>query len=172
MARLTACIVATLAIVAGSQTPGLAAPPEAISAHDRQDRGQKPDAPPPSADRRQRDRWKWWLHDRAELSITDKQSADIEKIFEATIPAQRARREELERLEDALAVMVKENKTDVAVVAQQVEKVESLRAELNKTRTVMLYRINLLLSPDQRAKLERLRARRDEERRRDSNHRR
>jgi Spy/CpxP family protein refolding chaperone len=137
-----------------------------------QDRNQKPHADRAGDRQQPRDRWKWWLYDRAELNITDKQSADIDKIFETAIPGQRARREELERLEDALAVTVKENKADVATVAQQVEKVENLRAELNKTRTVMLYRINLLLTADQRVKLERLRARRDEERRRDPNHRR
>lgn len=112
------------------------------------------------------------MYDRAELSITDRQAADIDKIFETTIPGQRAKREELARLEDALAVMVKENKADVTTVAQQVEKVENIRAEFNKTRTVMLYQINLLLTVEQRAKLERLRARRDAERRKDPDHRR
>lgn len=119
-----------------------------------------------------KDRWKWWLYDRAELGITDRQSADIDRIFEETIPGQRAKREELERLEAALAVVVKENRAEVAAVAQKVDRIESVRAELNKTRTVMLYRINLLLTPEQRVKLERLRARRDEERRRNPDHRR
>lgn len=164
MARLTACILAVIVFLAT---------PEVAAAHDRQrrqDPGQKPhaDRPPDGP----RDRWKWRLYDRAELAITDKQSADIDKIFEATIPGQRAKREELARLEEALAVMVKENKADVTTVAQQVEKVENIRAEFNKTRTVMLYKINLLLSADQRAKLEQLRARRDAERRKDTDHRR
>ena len=161
-ARLAACLLAIFV---------LGTAPRALSAHDRP----RQDAQQPHGGRAQegpRDRWKWWLYDRAELNITDKQSAEIDKIFEAAIPGQRARREELERLEDALAVIVKENKADVATVTQQVEKVENLRAELNKTRTVMLYRISLLLSADQRAKLERLRARRDEERRKDPNRRR
>jgi Spy/CpxP family protein refolding chaperone len=165
-ARLAACILALLVLVAA---------PAALWAHGGsapQDRGQKPHADRPPDSQQPRDRWKWWLYDRTELSITDKQSAEIDKIFEATIPSQRAKREELERLEDALAIMVKENKADVATVTQQVEKVETLRSEFNKTRTVMLYRINLLLTADQRAKLERLRARRDEERRKDPNHRR
>ena len=68
------------------------------------------------------------------------------------------------RLESALAVLVKENKADVSAVAQQVDKIESIRAELNKTRTVMLYQINRLLTAEQRVKLEKLRARRDAER--------
>ena len=99
-----------------------------------------------------------------QLGITDKQSVDIDMIFETMILGQRARREELERLKAALAMFVKENKADVSTVAQHVEKVENIRAEHNKTRTVMLYQIDRVLTADQRVKLERLRARRDAER--------
>jgi Spy/CpxP family protein refolding chaperone len=154
MARLTVCILAACV--------SLALPELALGHDRRQERAQKP-----GADRPQdgpRDRWKWWLYDRAELGITDKQSADIDKIFETVIPGQRAKRQELERLEDALAIMVKENTADVTTVAQHVEKVENIRAEYNKTRTVMLYQIHRVLTADQRAKLERLRARREAER--------
>ena len=35
----------------------------------------------------------------------------------------------------------------------QIDKVENLRAELNKGRTLMIYRMNKLLTPDQRAKV-------------------
>lgn len=150
MARLTACIFACFVIAAASD--GFAAP----SHHDRQDRGQKPHGDSRGDAREPRDRWKWWLYDRAELAITDRQSAEIDKIFEATMPGQRAKREELERLEAALATMTSENKADVAAVQQQVDKVENLRAEMNKTRTVMLYRINLILNPEQRVKVKEL----------------
>lgn len=164
MAALTAYTVAfaVLSALPAQQPPSPAVQDERPRSH--QDR--------PSDGREGKDRWKWWLYDRSELGITDRQSADIDRIFEETIPGQRAKREELERLEAALAVVVKENRADVATVAQKVDRIESLRAELNKTRTVMLYRINLLLTPEQRVKLERLRARRDEERRRNPDHRR
>lgn len=148
MARLIAAILAFFALSAGS---------DALAAHrGHQERGQKPHSDKPADANGPRDRWKWWLYDRAELGITDRQSAEIDKIFEATMPGQRAKREELERLEAALATVTSENKADVATVEQQVEKVESLRAQLNKTRTVMLYRINLLLSPEQRLKVKEL----------------
>ena len=164
MAALTAYTLALLVLSA----PLTHVQPSPVAG---QDERQKSNADRPDG-KDGKDRWKWWLYDRAELGITDRQSADIDRIFEETIPGQRAKREELERLEGALAIVVKENRADVATVAQKVEQIESLRAELNKTRTVMLYRINLLLTPDQRAKLERLRARRDDERRRGSDHRR
>ena len=46
-----------------------------------------------------------------------------------------------------------------SIVAQQVEKVEKLRAENNATRTVMIYRMHLLLTPEQRVKVDEMRAR-------------
>jgi len=72
------------------------------------------------------------------------------------MPGQRAKREELEQLEAQLATLTSETKADVATVQAQVDRVENLRAEMNKTRTVMLYRINLILNPDQRVKVKEL----------------
>jgi Spy/CpxP family protein refolding chaperone len=111
-------------------------------------------------------RWKWWLHpdSRKELRLTDLQSKKIDEIWEATAPKQREKWQEIERLEDTLATTIKENTADVAIVAQQVEKVEKLRAENTAARTVMLYRMRLLLTPEQRVKVDEMRARMDAER--------
>lgn len=160
MARLAACILALFVLVTAADV--------AAAVHDCQDRGQKPHPVTPPDAKEPRDRWKWWLYDRAELGITDKQSAEIDKIFEATMPGQRAKRQELERLEAVLSTLTTESKADVATVAQQVEKVENLRAELSKTRTVMLYQINLLLNPEQRLKVKALTDKRNAERRKDA----
>lgn len=172
MARLAVCILALLVCSPG---PGAwAATPATFSEaelHNRQDHAGKPREERPS-EGRQRDRWKWWLYDREELGITDKQSAEIDKIFEETVPGQRAKREEIERLEPVLAKLTKEATADVATIAQQVDRIETLRAEMNKTRTIMLYRINLLLNPEQRAKVKALYDKRDAERRRNDSSRR
>jgi Spy/CpxP family protein refolding chaperone len=113
-------------------------------------------------------RWKWWLHadSRKELKLTDQQSRKINEIWESTAPKQREKWHELERLEDALAQMIKDSTADVSTVSQQVEKVERLRAETNATRTVMIYRMHLLLTPEQREKVDAMRKRMEEERRR------
>jgi Spy/CpxP family protein refolding chaperone len=118
----------------------------------------QPDGPP---------RWKWWLHadSRKELRLTDHQSRKIDEVWESYAPRQRERGQELEKLEQALAQTIKENVADVAVVAQQVEKLEKLRAEYNATRTVMIYRMHLLLTPEQRVKVDEMRARMEAERR-------
>jgi Spy/CpxP family protein refolding chaperone len=169
MARLPACALALFAASTAWAPIAFACTPESPALadgrnHDAQQTGQAAHGDKSRNGREGRDRWKWWLHDRAELGITDKQSAEIDKIFESTIPQQRAKREELERMEAVLATLTTENKVDVATVAQQAEKVESLRAEIAKTRTVMLYRINLLLSPEQRVKVKALIDKRNAER--------
>jgi Spy/CpxP family protein refolding chaperone len=165
MARFAVCFVTLLSVAAISvQTAPDGTAASTLPGQDR-DHQQKPRSDRDS-DGRPRDRWKWWLYDRTELGINDRQSAEIDRIFEETIPHQRAKREELERLEAVLATMTREAKADVSAVAQQVNKVESLRAEMNKTRTVMLYRINLVLSAEQREKLKVFMEKRDAERRR------
>ncbi len=60
-------------------------------------------------------------------------------------------REKLEKLEDVLSKLTDGN--DEAAVMAQTERVESLRAELNKGRTMMIYRMHRLLKPEQRAKV-------------------
>ena len=119
-------------------------------------------APTPGPD--ERERWKWWLYDRAELGINDQQSASINAIFESTLPKLRETRQELDRAEEEMARIIKEHKADLAVVSGQLDRLEGARSLHNKTRTLMLYRMHLLLSAEQRTKLEALRARRDAER--------
>ena len=106
-----------------------------------------------------RERWKWWLYDRAELGITDAQSAAINDIFEANIQKLREARQELDRAEQELSRTIKEHTADIATVSLLLDRVESVRSQHNKLRTLMLYRIHALLSAEQRAKLEALRAR-------------
>jgi Spy/CpxP family protein refolding chaperone len=96
----------------------------------------------------------WWIdeHARAELSITDQQSASIDQVWQKSLPGLREARERLDKLEDVLSQMILDAADETPVVAQN-ERVESARAEANKTRTLMLYRMNRLLTPDQRVKL-------------------
>jgi len=100
---------------------------------------------------------KWWIDPklRAELAITDRQSADVDKIWQKSSPALTEGREKLLKLEDALSQMI--YVADEALVIAQIDKVENLRAELSKARTVMIYRMNKVLTPDQRAKVKAIR---------------
>ena len=125
----------------------------------------------PQSDARQQDdppRWKWWLHPdtRRELRLTDQQTKKINDIWDATAPKQREKYDELHKLEEALTKTIKENTADVAVVEQQVQKVERLRAETSTTRTMMIYRMHLQLTPEQREKVDAMLKRFEEERKR------
>jgi Spy/CpxP family protein refolding chaperone len=115
----------------------------------------------------QQDRWKWWLHNRAELGISDQQSAQIDQIWESTVPSLRELRKNLETLEEGLSKTVKAYSVDVTTLGREIDKVERARAEYSKTRALMLYKIDLVLTPDQRTKVRALREKREAERRKD-----
>jgi protein CpxP len=112
-------------------------------------------------------RMPWWKapDTRAELGISDKQSKDIDDIFQETVPALRAAKEELDKLDDVVAKLIKDGTADIAVVTRQVGQAEQARATLTTKRAVMLYRMHRLLTPDQRAKLDTMFAQREAERR-------
>lgn len=105
----------------------------------------------------------WWIDTklRAELGVSDAQSAAVEKIWQKSLPDIREARAKLEKLEDALAQLTRDDSASEAAVIAQIEQVEHMRAEANKLRTLMIYRMNKLLSPDQRAKVKALYERKD-----------
>ncbi len=102
---------------------------------------------------------KWWIDAklRAELGVTDQQSAAVEQIWQKSLPALRDGRERLVKLEDTLSNMTEV--ADEAAVIAQIERVENTRAELAKARTLMIYRMHKLLTPDQRAKVKAMKKR-------------
>ena len=173
LALLMTCVPAAAAADAAQDQarPAAAQPPAAPVSKDngretRDNKDATKDKPAQAASKPdERERWKWWLYDRTELGITDQQSASINEVFESTIPKLRETRQELDKSEEELSRMIKEHKADVAVLSSQLDRVEGARSKYNKTRTLMLYRMHLLLSADQRTKLQALRERRDQGRR-------
>jgi Spy/CpxP family protein refolding chaperone len=112
-------------------------------------------------------RGKWWQDERfrKELGLTGEQSARLEAIFQKTQPGLRERMRSLDQAEDQLELLIET--ADDATVMQQVGVVETERAELNKTRTMMLLRMRRALTADQWAKFTALadeRNRRDRDR--------
>jgi Spy/CpxP family protein refolding chaperone len=99
--------------------------------------------------------WKFWQGDsQAQLGITNQQSAAIEQIFQTTRPKLEAAKDRIDKLEATLSQTIKDNTADLGTVAQQVDRLEAARADLYKTRTLMLYRMRGVLSADQRARLQ------------------
>jgi len=102
----------------------------------------------------------WWKSEqfKKELGLTADQSARIDKIWETTRPELRQEWEELQKLEDKLSRLI-QNDADEAVLARQIDRVETARANTNKTRSLMLVQMLKTLTPDQRSRFKALNAR-------------
>jgi Spy/CpxP family protein refolding chaperone len=95
----------------------------------------------------------WWNDPKfvKDLGLTPEQSAKIDHTFRKTYPQLRQASEELDRQEDELSRLIAIN-ADEPQVERQIDKVEAVRASLNKTRTLMLLHMVRAMSPEQRAK--------------------
>jgi Spy/CpxP family protein refolding chaperone len=124
----------------------------------------QPPGPKPGGQDRRPPRWWADEPERTELGITDQQSAAIEQIWQKAFPRLKELRERLDQLEDTLSQMILDAADEAAIMAH-VDTVESTRTEANKARVLMLYRMNRVLTPDQRIKLKALRDKRENARR-------
>lgn len=99
--------------------------------------------------------YKWWQTERfqKELALTAEQITRIEGIYQATQPLLRAQKEAFDRREEKLSKVIADPKTDEAAVVQATDRLELARNEMNRTRTLMLFRIRRVLNDDQLAKL-------------------
>jgi Spy/CpxP family protein refolding chaperone len=137
------------------------APALALCEHDAAAQAEQRGAKPADQDKDGRNQgehrgpFKFWEGDtKVALGITNQQAAEIEQIFQATMPKLEIAKDKLDKLEATLSQTIRDNTADLATVALQVDRQETMRAELYKTRTLMLYRMRLVLSPEQRVKLQ------------------
>ncbi len=102
--------------------------------------------------------FKWWLDDKfkTELVLRPEQSARIDEIFQATYPRLRANKEAFDRLDSQLSKLLAEADVSEAEFVKQIDQVEAARSEMSKCRTLMLFRMRQVLSPEQRTKLKAL----------------
>jgi Spy/CpxP family protein refolding chaperone len=110
----------------------------------------------------------WWRDPQfqRDLTLTTDQSARIDSVFQQTIPILRQKKTDLDAQEEELSRMIAAN-ADEATVTKQVDKVEAIRANMNKMRTLMLLRMRQVLSPEQRVKLNQLHDKWEKEHRRE-----
>jgi periplasmic protein CpxP/Spy len=102
----------------------------------------------------------WWKSEEIvkELGLSADQSARIEKIFQAIRPELRQEYDELDRLEAKLSRLIQSDTLDEAGLARQIDRVETARANANKTWSLMLWRMRQVLTADQRIRLKALQA--------------
>jgi Spy/CpxP family protein refolding chaperone len=111
--------------------------------------------------------FKWWQQDRtkAELGLTPEQSVKLEGVFQDLYPRLNGAKESLDRLEKRLSGLIAPGTASEAEVMKLVYEVEDARAALNRTRTLMVYRMHLLLTPEQRLTMKAMHDRWEQERR-------
>jgi len=96
----------------------------------------------------------WWTDAqlRQQLAVTDQQSKSVEDIWQKSLPELRKLREQLVALQEQVSKMIDDGAAEAAVTAQ-IEQTENTRAQFNKLRTLMIYRMNKVLNAEQRAKV-------------------
>ena len=95
----------------------------------------------------------WWKTEpfKRDLGLTADQSARIDKIYEATLPELRQEWGQLSQFEEKLSHLIQKD-ADEAVLSRQIDRVETARANANKTRSMMLVQMLKVLTPEQRVR--------------------
>jgi Spy/CpxP family protein refolding chaperone len=111
--------------------------------------------------------FKWWQSDKfkTDLALAPDQISRLEEVYQGLRPKLTAGKEELDRLETSLSKLIAEGVAPEGDVMKVVDQVEHSRAELAKTRTLMIYRMHQILTVDQREKMNALHERWEQERR-------
>jgi Spy/CpxP family protein refolding chaperone len=109
------------------------------------------------------ERQKWWLSDwaKADLGLTEDQSREIEAVFQSLLPRMRAEKEAFDRENAALSKLMLDGASERAI-GPAIDRVETTRGAVNKTRTWMLVRMYRVLTPEQRVKLQARHERREQ----------
>ena len=99
--------------------------------------------------------FKWWQTERfqKELKLTPEQITRIEGVFQASEPLLRAQKQAVDRREEKLSKVISDPKSDEPAVIQATDRLEAARSEVNRTRTLMLFRIHRVLSDEPNVKI-------------------
>jgi len=100
---------------------------------------------------------------RTELKLTDDQVRDFEEIFLRNRKALIDLKADVEKKQLDLDEAISDNRSDDKKLAAQVDVVEQARGRLGKARAMMMIEMRRVLSPEQRERLEQLRAERDDQ---------
>jgi Spy/CpxP family protein refolding chaperone len=125
----------------------------ALEPHGPQDTSPAPSQQPPADKNRP---YKWWLSEdgKKEFKISEQQSRELETQFQQMLPTLRTNKEELDKQEKVLNRLLYDTASAEPAVTQAIDRVEAARSALSRTRTLMLYRMYRLLTPEQRAKVQ------------------
>jgi len=99
---------------------------------------------------------RWWKDPTVArvVGLTAVQAERIDTLFEEFMKPQRKRWAALRPIEKQLEELLREPHPDEKLVVDRITAVETLRSEMNRNRLMMLFRIQRVLSPLQRSKLQ------------------
>ena len=103
-------------------------------------------------------KFKWWQSERfiQELALTSDQQSRLDAIFKSSWPSLEGCKTDLDRLDTELSKLIAEGTAGETMIIQQIDRVEASRSALGRARSLMLYRMYRVLTPDQRVKLKAL----------------
>jgi Spy/CpxP family protein refolding chaperone len=112
--------------------------------------------------------FKWWQSEtfQREMSLSAEQTARLEEIFQGAVPALRAQKQALDKIEDEFSALVADGRADESQALEHITRLEAARSELGRTRGLMLYRMRRILTSDQHVKLKVLHDQYERDRRR------
>ena len=112
--------------------------------------------------------WEWWndTEVRKELGLSPDKVQRIQDIYTQRSQTLKPIVEDFQKELAALDALTRARTVDEGTFAAQVTKVEDFRSKVAESRTVMLYKLYLLLSPDQYRKLLDIQDRRNRDRER------
>ncbi len=95
----------------------------------------------------------WWKSEQfqKEIGLTSDQCTRIDNVFQTALPKLRQGKDELDKQEAELSHLIEIN-ADETVVSRQIDRVEVIRASLNKARLLMLLHERQVLTPEQLVK--------------------
>jgi Spy/CpxP family protein refolding chaperone len=127
----------------------------------RSDRADKID--PKAADAAAKAKAKWWRSPelRAEFAITDAQSAELDRIYHTFYASLKSGMGDVDRYHKDVSKIMAEGSSSEVDVLHAIDKLETAKATLTKTRMLMLYRMYRVLSPEQRLKVKRYQEQKD-----------
>ena len=96
----------------------------------------------------------WWKTDpvRKDLGLTHEQSTKLDRIWSDALPTAQQNLDQLDRLESKLSRLIETDAEEIDVL-RAVDRIEALRATMNKNRILLLVHMRQVLTADQRTKM-------------------
>ena len=114
----------------------------------KRDQGQSRPAPRPP--------FRWWASEKYKqaLKLTDEQTAQIEKIFQASMDRMKVQKDDLDQAQSDFSLLMKKGSASERDLLRAADSLELARFKVSSERTSMLVRIHSVLTPEQRLGLE------------------